>query len=122
MRKLATLAAALWLAGCSHDIQNTDAVRQGVIAYLNARTAQTGLDTNVMQVDVTSVSFHGGTEARATVLFRPKGGDGGMQMNYTLDRKGDKWVVRGRTENGVNPHGTATPQLPPNHPPLGAKP
>jgi len=47
-----------------------------------------------------------------------------MMMNYTLDRKGGKWVVRGRTENGVNPHGATAPPtgtLPPNHPPIGSK-
>ncbi len=128
VRKLVGVAAAVFMAACSRDIQNTEAVRQGVISYLSARTAQTGLDVNMMRVDVTSVSFHGGTEARATVYFRPKGGgEGGMQMNYTLDRKGDKWVVRGRTDNGVNPHGAAqmpapdSGTLPPGHPPIGSK-
>ena len=107
MRKLTLIAAALLLAACSQDIQNTDAVKQGVLDYLRARTAQTGLDINsLMQVEITSVSFQK-DEARATVSFRPKTGDssGPMQMNYVLDRKGSKWVVRGRTENGVNPHG-----------------
>lgn len=127
MCKFASLAIILLLAGCSRNIQNTEAVRQGIIAYLNARTSQTGLDLYQMQVDVTSVSFQGGTQARAAVFFRPKsGGDGGMQMNYTLDRQGDKWVVRGRQETGVNPHGGAgfpapAPQLPPNHPPIESK-
>jgi hypothetical protein len=128
VRKLAGVAAALLLAGCSRDIQNTEAVRQGVISYLNEHQAQTGLDMNMMQVDVTSVSFQGGTQARAAVHFRPKGtADGGMSMNYVLDRKGDKWVVRGKTDNGVNPHGAQPPPeagsstLPPGHPPVGSK-
>lgn len=137
MQRFLLPAAAILLAACAGDIQNTEAVRQGVLEYLNARTAQTGLDMNLMQVTVSSVSFQGGTEARATVSFRPKGGgDGGgpMTMNYTLDRKGSKWVVRGRTESGANPHG-GTPQmapvqpgtlppggaLPPGHPPVGSK-
>src|SRR4051812_30488362 len=91
VRILAGVAAALVLASCSKDIQNTEAVKQGVIAYLNEHQAQTGLDVNLMQVDVGSVSFQGGTEARASVHFRPKGAsDGGMNMNYVLDRKGDK--------------------------------
>jgi hypothetical protein len=127
VRKFALFAAAMLLAACSRDIQNTDAIRQGVIEYLQARTAQTGLDPNMMQVEVTSISFQR-DEARAGVFFRPKNGPeaGGMQMNYVLDRKGSKWVVRGRTENGANPHGAPgggiqMPALPPNHPPIGSK-
>jgi hypothetical protein len=120
VQRLALLTAAMLIAACSRDIQNTEAVRQGVLDYLKARTAETGLDMNMMQVDVTSVSFQA-TEARATVSFKPKTGDSGgpMMMNYTLDRKGSKWVVRGRTENGVNPHGNQA--LPPDHPPVSPK-
>lgn len=139
MKYFSLLTAALLLAACSRDIQNSDAIREGVVEYLKARTAQTGLDVNMMQVDVTSVSFQR-DEARATVFFRPKSGpeSGGMQMNYVLDRKGSKWVVRGRTESGVSPHGGAAGQmpipplpggpapgqgqaLPPGHPPVGSK-
>lgn len=132
MRKLTLIAAALLLAACSKNIQNTDAVKQGVLDYLRARTAQTGLDINSLQVEITSVAFEK-DEARATVSFRPKTGDssGPMLMNYVLDRKGSKWVVRGRTENGVNPHGKVAPgvgspmppsiTLPPGHPPIGSQ-
>jgi hypothetical protein len=134
VRKLTLIAAAMLLAGCARDIQNTEAVRQGVIDYLRARTPQTGLDVNLMQVDITSVSFEH-DQARASVYFRPKTGDGsgGMQMAYVLDRKGAKWVVRGRSDSGSNPHGAGamppsgppgmeTPQpLPPGHPPVGSK-
>jgi hypothetical protein len=128
---LTLIAAVMLLTGCARDIQNTEAVRQSVVDYLKARTAQTGLDINLMQVDITSVSFER-DQARANVSFRPKtGGDGGgMQMSYVLDRKGGKWVVRGRADSGSNPHGTgspmtapqATPQpLPPGHPPVEPK-
>lgn len=119
-----TAGAALLLTACSHNIDNGDAVRQGVIDYLRARTAQTGLDVDLMQVDVTAVSFMK-DEARATVYFRPKGvAQGGMQINYTLDRKGDKWVVRGKGSVGDNPHGGApgTTELPPGHPSGNAPP
>jgi hypothetical protein len=107
------------LVACSRDIQNSEAIRQGVLEYLNARSTQTGLNMNLMQLEVTSVSFEK-TQARATVLFRPKsgGGQGGMSMSYTLDRKGDKWVVRGRQEDGANPHGAGgMPPLPGAQPP-----
>jgi hypothetical protein len=122
-------AAAALLAGCARDIQNTEAVRQGVVDYLKARTAQTGLDVNLLQVDITSVSFEQ-NQARANVYFRPKTGDGsgGMQIPYVLDKKGGKWVVRGRADGGSNPHGTGAmppqvaPQtLPPGHPPVEPK-
>ena len=102
--------------------------RNEVVDYLKSRAAQTGLDPNMMSVEVTSVSFQQ-DQARATVYFRPKNGpaNGGMQMNYVLDRKGSQWVVRGRTESGANPHGVppaggapGTPALPPNHPSVGS--
>ncbi len=52
-------------------------------------------------------------------------------MSYVLDRKGDKWVVRGRGDvdsphggalpPGATPNGTgAGEQLPPGHPPAGS--
>jgi hypothetical protein len=118
VRKLTLFAAAALLAGCARDIQNTDAVRQAVVDYLKARTAQTGLDMNLMQVDVTSVSFEH-DQARASVYFRPKTGPaaGGMQMAYVLDKKGSKWVVRGRSDTGSNPHGAGG--MPPSSPPSG---
>ena len=99
-------------------MQNEAAVRQGVIEYLSARS---DLNFSQMQVDVTSVSFRK-DEADATVSFRPKGGGAaaGMQLRYTLERKGNRWVVKGK---GAGAHGQgAAPasQLPPGHPQLGA--
>ena len=121
--KTLALSAALLLAACSRDIQNTDAVRQGVMEYLRALPPQSGLSVDRMQVDVTSVAFQR-DQARATVYFRPKGGgEGGMHMNYVLERTGNKWTVRGRTESGVNPHGgQGMPPLPPDHPATGDAP
>jgi hypothetical protein len=128
VRKTLLIAAAALLSACSRDIQNSDAVRAGVLEYLTSNQSRIGLDPNAMQVDVTSVSFQK-DEARATVAFRAKGGgdSGAMMINYVLDRKGNKWVVKGRTENGVNPHGAgalpqAAPELPPGHPSTGAAP
>jgi hypothetical protein len=125
--------AAVALAGCgtSRGIQNEAAVRQGVIDYLSKRT---DLSLSVMQVDVTSVSFRQ-NEADATVSFRPKGaGAGAMSMRYTLERQGNRWVVKGRgrsNQAGAAPHGMGQPEagkpamgeggsgLPPGHPPVG---
>ena len=112
----------LLLFGCSRGTQTPEAVRQGVIDYLSTRS---DLDLASMQVEVTSVSFRQ-DEADATVAFRPKGGGpaSGMQMRYTLERKGSRWVVKGKGQEptGEAPHGNAQrpAELPPGHPALGA--
>ena len=118
--------AFLLLASCAKDIQNTEAVRQGVIDYLKQRSTEIGIDMNAMDVKVTSATFEKDV-ARAAVSFVPKGmpEGAGMAMNYVFDRKGDKWAVR-RAESGMaSPHGGASPgaaptgQLPPGHSPSG---
>jgi len=99
--------------------------------YLKTRA---GISIDTMDVNVTSVTFRG-EEADATVSFSPKGSkdhSGAMNMNYVLENKGGKWVVKGRS--GSSQHGgDATgmpkemprdmPQMPPGHPPTdsGAK-
>jgi hypothetical protein len=113
------------LLGCSRGAQTPEAVRQGVIEYLSTRS---GLDLASMQVEVTSVSFRQ-DQADATVAFRPKGGGpaSGIEMRYTLERQGARWVVKGKGQapTGEAPHGSAQgpAELPPGHPSLGqAKP
>jgi outer membrane murein-binding lipoprotein Lpp len=105
----------LLLGGCSKNIQNEEAVRSAVMEYLNARAPQTGLDMSAMTVQVSTMSFERDS-ARVTVSVAPKGVGGGMQINYELDRKGDKWVVR----PNASPHMTVAPNgseaLPPGHP------
>jgi hypothetical protein len=121
----ALLAMTLLLAACARkNIENEGAIRQAVVEYLNSRQSQTGLDMSTMDVNVTAMTFERDT-ARATVEFRVKGSDAGMQLNYTLDRKGDKWVVQARQDAGQG-HGVVLPpaesgspaptQLPPGHP------
>ena len=111
----------LVLAACARkNIENKEAIRQAVVEYLSARQAQTGLDISTMDVDVVAMTFERDT-ARATVAFKVKNGDAGMQLNYTLDRRNDKWVVQPRPESGgghgvVLPDGTPGGQLPPGHP------
>ena len=142
IRCLPLLLLGFALAGCgSRGAQSENAVRQGVLDYLAQRS---DLNMKAMQVDVTSVSFRQ-DEADATVSFRPKGATGGgMQMRYTLDRQGDRWVVRGKGHSGAgqSPHGQQMPgtggqsphgqtpgstpgEMPPGHPsvanPPGAK-
>jgi len=96
--------------------------------YLKERASTMGLNMGAMEANVTSVSFEKDV-ARASVAFVVKGtpGGGGMSMDYVLDRKGDKWVVRGRQVSPSNAHGAeglpeAPPQgMPPGHPPTENK-
>ena len=121
---IAVAAAALALSGCSRGVDSKEAVRQGVIDHLSNRA---GLDLKSMQVEVTSVSFRE-NEADAVVSFRPKGSSDpgtGMQMQYTLEKQGNRWVVKGRRESGASPHGggaQAPGDVPAGHPPMGKAP
>ncbi|MCP5111282.1 MAG: hypothetical protein GY953_10645 [bacterium] len=116
------LLAGLLLAGCASDIQNKEAVRQGVIDHLSANA---GLDLGSMDVEVTSVMFRE-NEADATVAFRPRGAAGaeaGLQMRYVLERSGGNWVVKSKAEAGGSPHGESPGgEMPPGHPPMGGAP
>ena len=74
-----------------------------------------------MNVDVSSLVVRQ-NEADAVISFTAKGANPGqpMTMRYTLERKGDRWVVKDKAEAGASPHGGAAPpaggQLPPGHP------
>jgi hypothetical protein len=133
VNRLTIVGAALGLSvivltGCKRDIQNNEAVRQGVQAYLAKRS-----DLLAMDVSVTSVKYNN-NEATARVHFQAKGNaapGSGMDMQYVLDRKGNQWVVRARAASETHgsqgmPQGApqdgsgsigAMPQtLPPGHP------
>jgi hypothetical protein len=135
VKQFALVAAAVFLAACSKDIQNKQALKDGVIEYLNGRMSQTGLDVSRMDMDISGMTFER-DQARATVVFRPKGSTEGTgtTINYSFDRKGDKWVVHGRQDSSVNPHGAGglstlpspgadggPPALPPGHPPTSSQ-
>jgi len=96
----------LCLVGCNKgNIDTKEAVRQGVIDYLAGRQ---NLNVSSMNVEVTSVTFKE-NEADATVAFVPKGGGGQpISIPYTLERKGNHWVVKPRA-GGQNPHGGGMP-------------
>lgn len=111
--------ALLGLMACSKNVQNNDAIRQGVIEHLSKNT---GLSLASMEIGVESVTFRD-NEADAVVTFKPKDqpGDQGMSMRYTLERKGNEWVVKSKADSGQG-HATMPPssegmQLPPDHPP-----
>ncbi len=117
VRQILPIAVAALAAACSRDIQNPEAVKRGVLQYLDERKAQTGLDPAQMQIDIGSVSFER-NEARAAVIFRPKNEPDPqpLSITYVLDRKGNRWVVRPHAASSGNPHGA---ELPPGHPGAG---
>ena len=93
------------LVSCGKDMQNQDAVKQGVMNYLSKRS-----DLLAMDVSVASVAFREG-EATAQVHFQAKGNSSpaaGMTMQYVLERKDGQWVVKGRTGAGTS-HGASGP-------------
>lgn len=88
------------LGGCKKNIQNDDAVRQGIMNYLAKRP-----DLLSMDVNVTSVAYRQ-DEATATVKFQAKGNTSpgaSMTMQYVLERQGNQWNVKGRA--GADSHG-----------------
>lgn len=123
------LIGSLLLGGCKKDIQNEEAVRQGIMKHLSQRGDLTSMD-----VTVTKVAFRQ-NEADATVRFQAKGSTApgaSLEMDYILERRGNEWVVKGRASGshgsgmpgGQNPHGMGAPagampgSLPPGHPAL----
>lgn len=110
----------LGLTACSKNIQTNDAVRQGVVDHLSKNSS---LSLASMDIEVQSVTFRD-NEADATISFKAKNmpGDQGMSMRYTLERKGNEWVVKSKADSGAGhatmpPGGGAGMQLPPDHPP-----
>ena len=106
-------------AACRKGGNPEEAVRQGVIDYLSKRS---NLNVSAMNVSVTSLVVRQ-NEADALVAFTAKGANPGppMSMRYTLERQGDRWVVKNKADAGANPHGASRAperELPPGHPPL----
>ena len=134
LRYLIPAALLLVTTGCQKNVQTNDAVLKGVKSHL---ANNKGLNVESMDIQIISVAFRD-TEADATISFKPKGGDAaaGMQMKYTLERKGNDWVVKKNPAAGG--HGGVVPgmgsgmpggmgggqpmQMPPNHPPATAAP
>ena len=131
----ALVCLACTLSACHKDIQNQEAVRQGMLRYLAKRG-----DLSAMDVSIASVSFRS-DEADAVVHFQSKNANGpgsGIDMKYVLVRNGSQWDVKGRAggpARGANPHGdlggAANPHgdmgaapgaLPPGHPPITPQP
>jgi hypothetical protein len=130
------LSLVLSLVACKRDIQNTDAVRQGVLAYLSKRSDLLSMDVSIANV------VYRDNEATATVHLQAKGSSApgsGMDMRYVLERKGNDWVVKGRAGGEAHGQGMAAPPgaapsdggpgsigampqtLPPGHPTIPSK-
>ncbi|MEO7650557.1 MAG: hypothetical protein ABIZ80_08805 [Bryobacteraceae bacterium] len=112
MKVLLIILSAAALSSCNRASENKEAIRQGVVEYIGSRA-----NVAAMDVEVNAIAFKG-NEADASVTFRAKGAapGSGMQMNYTLENKSGKWVVKnkagaggghgaGATPGGGNPHG-----------------
>jgi hypothetical protein len=104
VRTLVPVLLCLALAGCHRNIQNEDAVKQGIMEYLSTRQ---GLNVASMNVSVAAMIFRQ-NEVDVTVTFTPKDSSGAtqpMSIPYTLEKKADRWVVKPRAGGGQNPHG-----------------
>jgi hypothetical protein len=110
------------LTGCKRGNQSNDAVRQGVMEYLQ----RIGINVGGMDLTVSNVKFNG-NQADATVNMGVKGsGTTSMTMNYHLAQKDNKWVVVGKQDSsqhgatmpgagampGGNPHAGGAPAAP----------
>lgn len=118
MKSATFLLAALLLAGCSKNIDTTEAVKEGVIKDISKK-----VDIGSMDINVDSVSFRQ-NEADAQVSFMPKGGgkSQAITMTYQLERQGDEWRIKGRN---MSSHMQAQPgqtALPPGHPGMSGTP
>jgi hypothetical protein len=110
------------LTSCGNDSQSKEKVQQAILQRLKQST---GLDLNSLDVSTTAVTFDKNL-AYATVSFHPKNDPSianGMTMKYTLENRGDKWVVVNVADSqghglggGHSAAGAST--LPPGHPPV----
>jgi hypothetical protein len=110
--------AALFLAGCSKNIDTPEAVKDGVIKDIAKK-----VDLESMDVNVDSVSFRE-KEADAKVSFKPKGADRSQSitMTYSLERQGDEWRIKSRNmlaHEQQQPGAPGQTALPPGHPGAG---
>jgi hypothetical protein len=94
--RIAVIFLLACLTGCKSGNQSNDAVRQGVVDYLQ----RIGINVGGMDLTVSNVKFNG-NQADATVNMGVKGsGSTSMTMNYHLELKDNKWVVVGKQDSG----------------------
>ena len=119
---LATCLGALLLvtSGCKAKVDDKTAIRAGVIRYL---TSLNMLNISAMDINVTQATVNG-NQAQAQVEIKAKAGDAAgssMQLNYSLEKRGEDWfVLKSQPAGGNMQHpapGSMPPNgMPPNHP------
>jgi len=119
----ALLLVCLPFAGCRKQSNDQEAIRASIEKRLNGRT---DLNMSAMDREVKQVSVNG-DHATAQVVFRLKGSDASMEIQYTLERQGGEWAVLDSQPMGGGaslPDGGPPPSapegggsaLPPGHP------
>lgn len=119
-------AMVFFAVACKSKTDQKEAMRAGVIKHLAALNM---LDMSKMDVNVTQATINR-NQAQAQVEIRAKGGDSAagnaMQIGYTMEKRGEEWVVLKSTgmSGGMQhpgpgqapPAGTAPGVMPPGHP------
>jgi hypothetical protein len=130
-RVCGALLLAVLLVSCNNGMRTREAVERDIRKSVGRRG---DLNMNNLDVTVNSVNFHG-NKADAVVGFMPKGGliSQGMTMRYTLEQRGNEWVIVNRQMGDMHAHtgasgtpgsapGNSAEPLPPGHPSLDGNP
>ncbi len=125
------LLLAVLLSSCNNGMRTRGAVERDIRKSVGQRG---DLNMNNLEITVNSVNFHG-DKADAVVGFMPKGGliSQGMTMRYTLEQRGNEWVIINRQMGDMHAHqggagapggtpGNSATPLPPGHPSLSGTP
>ena len=102
----------LFVCACKSKPDDKEAIRLGVINYLNSLKS---LNVSSMDIAVTQTTI-AGNQAEAKVEVRPKGsagGDASMQLTYNLEKRGDEWVVVKSAPSGGSLQHPGPGQMPP---------
>ena len=118
-------AMVVFAVACKSRTDQNEAIRAGVIKHL---TALNMLNLNNMDITVTQATVNG-NQAQAQVEIRAKGGNpvnNAMQISYSLEKRGEEWVVLKSTgmAGGMQhpgpgeapPAGAVPGTMPPGHP------
>jgi hypothetical protein len=114
---LATLlgAAISVSGGCKAKQDDKVAIRTGVIRYL---TSLNMLNLSAMDINITQATVNG-NQAQAQVEIRAKNAEPGnsMQLTYSLEKRGEDWVVlKSQPAGGSMQHPAPGTMPPPGHP------
>jgi len=102
----------LFVCACKLKPDDKEAIRLGVINYLNSLKT---LNVSSMDIAVTQTTI-AGNQAEAKVEVRPKGsagGDASMQLTYNLEKRGEEWVVVKSAPSGGSLQHPGPGQMPP---------